>query len=118
MLSLHNSWLFLAKNKKIQVTLLYNLSVKIKHKGVPVTMKSIEQIDQQNETKSLISLFTHLIGLGKLAKRVNFKRKSFVSLSMIVSWLISVHFARHSLYRATKDDHFSIRTARNVLNDG
>ncbi|MBS4872758.1 transposase [Lactobacillus kalixensis] len=81
-------------------------------------MKSIEQIDQQNETKSLISSFTNLIGLAKLAKKVNFKRKSSISLSMIISWLMSVHFARHSLYRANKDDNFSIRTARNVLNDG
>ena len=45
-------------------------------------MKSIEQIDQQNETKSLISSFTNLIGLAKLAKKVNFKRKSSADCKM------------------------------------
>ncbi|KRL87161.1 transposase [Lactobacillus kalixensis DSM 16043] len=81
-------------------------------------MKSIEQINQQNDTKSIISSFLNLIGLAKLTKKVNFKRKSTVSLNMVLSWLISVHFARRSLYRANKDNNFSIRTARNVLNDG
>ena len=39
-------------------------------------MKSIEQIDTENDTKSLISSFINLIGLAKLTKQVNFKRKS------------------------------------------
>lgn len=81
-------------------------------------MNSIEQIDTENDTKSLISSFIKLIGLAKLTKQVNFKRKSTVSLTMIISWLMSVHFARLSLFRAKSDKRFSVRTARNVLNDG
>ena len=80
-------------------------------------MNSIEQIDTENDTKSLISSFINLIGLAKLTKQVNFKRKSTVSLTMIISWLMSVHFARLSLFRAKSDKRFSVRTARNVLND-
>ena len=44
-------------------------------------MNSIEQIDTENDTKSLISSFINLIGLAKLTKQVNFKRKSTVSLT-------------------------------------
>lgn len=43
-------------------------------------MNSIEQIDTENDTKSLISSFINLIGLAKLTKQVNFKHKSTVSL--------------------------------------
>lgn len=81
-------------------------------------MKSIEQIDTENDTKSLISSFIKLIGLPKLTKKVNFKRRSAVSLTMIISWLVLLHFARLSLFRAKDDKHFSARTVRNVLNDG
>ena len=81
-------------------------------------MKSIKQLDEENDTKSLISSFIKLIGLANLAKKVNFRRKSTVSLSMVIAWLMSVHFARHSLFRAKDDGNFTIRTARNVLNDG
>lgn len=69
-------------------------------------MKSIEQIDTENDTKSLISSFIKLIGLAKLTKQVNFKRKSTISLTMIISWLMSVHFARLSLFRAKDDKRF------------
>lgn len=81
-------------------------------------MKSIEQIDTENDTKSLISSFVNLIGLPKLTKKVNFKRRSIISLTMIASWLISVHLARLSLFRAKDGKYFSVRTVRNVLNDG
>lgn len=81
-------------------------------------MKSIKQLDEENDTKSLISSFIKLIGLANLAKKVNFRRKSTVSLSTVIAWLMSVHFARHSLFRAKDDGNFTIRTARNVLNDG
>ena len=64
-------------------------------------MKSIEQINKENDTKSLISSFIALIGLGALAKKVNFKRKSIIGLPTVISWLMSIHFARHSLFRAT-----------------
>ena len=65
-------------------------------------MNSIEQIDTENDTKSLISSFIKLIGLAKLTKQVNFKRKSTISLTMIISWLMSVHFARLSLFKHSR----------------
>ena len=54
-------------------------------------MNSIEQIDTENDTKSLISSFIKLIGLAKLTKQVNFKRKSTVSLRVtyMACWSIS-----------------------------
>ena len=81
-------------------------------------MKSITQIQAENDTKRLISSFLHLIGLGQLSKQVNFKRHSAISLTMIVAWLFEARFSRRSLYRAQSSPNFSPRTARNVLNDG
>lgn len=81
-------------------------------------MKIINHLDHENDTYSLISKFLHLIGLGKLTSKVNFKRHSNCSLMMIISWLMSAHFARRSLQRAQPNERFSPRTARNVLNDG
>lgn len=81
-------------------------------------MKSIKQIDQDNDTNFKISSFLKLIGLGEISRKVNFKRRSFVSLTMILSWLMSNRFTRHSLYRAQASEKFSIRTVRNVLCDG
>lgn len=60
-------------------------------------MKIINHLDHENDTYSLISKFLHLIGLGKLTSKVNFKRHSNCSLMMIISWLMSAHFARRSL---------------------
>ena len=81
-------------------------------------MKSITQIQVENDTKSLISSFLHLIGLGQLSKQVNFKRHSAISLTMIIAWLFEARFSRRSFYRAQASPDFSPRTARNVLNDG
>lgn len=81
-------------------------------------MKSITQIQAENDTKRLIFSFLHLIGLGQLSKQVNFKRHSAISLTMIVAWLFEARFSRRSLYRAQSSPNFSPRTARNVLNDG
>lgn len=39
-------------------------------------MKSKTQIDQEQDTKSLISLNLKLIGLKELSYQVNFKRKA------------------------------------------
>lgn len=50
-------------------------------------MKSITQIDQEKETHSLISAFIQLIGLKKLSRKVNFKRKSQYGLIWLVSYL-------------------------------
>ena len=49
-------------------------------------MKSITQIDQEQDTKSLISLFLKLIGLKGLSHRVNFKRKS--KFNLVCSFII------------------------------
>ena len=81
-------------------------------------MKSITQIQAENDTKSLISSFLHLIGLCQLSKQVNFKRHSAISFTMIITWLFEARFSRRSLYRAQASPNFSPRTARNVLNDG
>ncbi|WP_056971013.1 transposase, partial [Lactobacillus acetotolerans] len=81
-------------------------------------MKSIKQLAEKNDLKNVITAFIKLIGLAKLSKKVNFKRKSVVSLTAVVSWLLATKFARHSLYRAQAAKEFTIRTARNVLNDG
>ncbi len=81
-------------------------------------MKSITQIQAENDTKSLISSFLHLIGLGQLSKQVNFKWHSAISFTMIIAWLFEARFSRRSLYRAQASPDFSPRTARNVLNDG
>lgn len=81
-------------------------------------MKSITQIQAENDTKRLIFSFLHVIGLGQLSKQVNFKRHSAISLTMIVAWLFEARFSRRSLYRAQSSPNFSPRTARNVLNDG
>ena len=81
-------------------------------------MKSITQIQVENDTKNLISSFVRLIGLGQISQRINFKRHSAISLTMIISWLFEGCFSRHSLYRAQENPAFSTRTARNVLNDG
>lgn len=81
-------------------------------------MKSITQFNQEKDTKSLISSFTKLIGLGDLSKKVNFKRHSLVSLLMVITWMIKARFARKSLYRCQRAKNFTAKTGRNVLNDG
>lgn len=83
-----------------------------------MSMKSIKQLNEENDLKNVITAFTKLIGLAKLSKKVNFKRKSVVSLTAVISWLLATKFARHSLYRAQAAKNFTIRTVRNVLNDG
>jgi len=81
-------------------------------------MKSINQIQAENDTKKLISSFIRLIGLGQISNRINFKRHSTISLTAIITWLFEVTFSCRSLYRAQPSQLFSPRTARNVLNDG
>ncbi|OXC14143.1 hypothetical protein AYP77_08405 [Lactobacillus crispatus] len=63
-------------------------------------MKSIAQIDQEQDIKSLIFLFLKLIGLKKLSHRVNFKRKSKFDLVCLFSYLLELRFSCHSLFRA------------------
>lgn len=65
-------------------------------------MKSITQIDQEQDTKYLISLFLKLIGLKELSHQVNFKRKSKFDLVWLFSYLLELRFSRHSLFRAGK----------------
>ena len=68
--------------------------------------------------KNIISAFIHLIGLGRLSKRINFKRHSTIPLTAVITWLFEAIFSRRSLYRAQPSRWFSSRTARNILNDG
>lgn len=77
-------------------------------------MKSIKQLAEKNDLKNVITAFIKLIGLAKLSKKVNFKRKSVVSLTAVVSWLLATKFARHSLYRAQAAKEFTIRTAQRI----
>lgn len=81
-------------------------------------MKIMNHLDINDKPQTIISQFLKVIGLGKITRHVNFKRRSALPLAAIISWLMTVHFARRSLYRAHPDQRFSIRTARNVLNDG
>ncbi len=81
-------------------------------------MKSINQIQAEQDTKNIISAFIHLIGLGRLSKRINFKRHSTIPLTAVITWLFEAIFSRRSLYRAQPSRWFSSRTARNILNDG
>lgn len=81
-------------------------------------MKSITQIQAKNDTKNLIFSFIKLIGLGQISKRINFKRRSALPLTAIITWLFEATFSRRSLYRAQPSHQFSSRTARNILNDG
>lgn len=70
-------------------------------------MKSINQIQTEHDTKNIISSFIHLIGLGQLSKRINFKRHSSISLTNIITWLFKVTFSQRSLYRAQPSHWFS-----------
>lgn len=81
-------------------------------------MKSINHLNVKNDPKFVINDFLKLIGLASLSRKVNFKRKSNISLIALISWLMTVHFSRRSLYRAQPAATFSTRTARNILNDG
>ena len=81
-------------------------------------MKSITQIEQEQDTKSLISRFLNLIGLKKLTHQVNFKRKSKFDLVWLFSYLLELRFSRHSIFRASKNKADRIahtRTVRNIL---
>lgn len=83
-------------------------------------MQIINHLDTKNDPHHIISHFLGLIGLGSLSRQVNFRRHSLCSLTMVIAWLMSNHFARRSMYRAHShpDKRFSPRNARNVLNDG
>lgn len=81
-------------------------------------MKSISHLSSENDPKFVISKFLRLIGLASLSRKVNFKRKSSITLIEIISWLMAAHFDRRSMHRAQASPRFSTRTVRNVLNDG
>lgn len=81
-------------------------------------MKSISHLNSENDPKFIISRFLHLIGLTRLSRIVNFRRKSSITLAEIISWLMSVHFSGRSLNRSQSSPYFTTKTVRNVLNDG
>ena len=63
-------------------------------------MKSISHLNSKNDPKFVITRFLRLIGLASLTKKINFRRKSDISLFEIISWLMSTHFSRRSMFRA------------------
>ena len=77
-------------------------------------MKSITQTDQEQDAIFLISLFLKLIDLKELSRRVNFKRKSKFNLVWLLSYLLELHFSRHSLFRAGKRRIQARRQMNNV----
>jgi hypothetical protein len=67
--------------------------------------------------KNKISVFNQLIGLSKISRKLNYHRRSKLSLLSILSWFMVSIFQQRSLYRAEKTKQFTTRTVRNVLND-
>ncbi|MFD1125404.1 transposase [Lentilactobacillus raoultii] len=81
-------------------------------------MNSINQNHDKNDLLNFIHEFVSLIGLGKITQRVNFKRRTNLTLFQLLKWLLMVKLSGRSLYRATTSQSFTSRTVRNVLNDG
>lgn len=81
-------------------------------------MKIMNHLDINDKPQTIISQFLKVIDLGKITRHVNFKRRSTLPFATVIFWLMTVHFTRRSLYRAHPDRRSSLRTARNVLNDG
>lgn len=81
-------------------------------------MNIINQNHDKNELLRIIHDFILLIGLAKITKQVNFKRRTNISLFKIIHWLLIVKLSGRSLYRANASQVLTSRTAHNVLNDG
>ncbi len=81
-------------------------------------MNIIRQKNTENELHNIVRQFTSLIGLSKLAKLVNYRRHSEISLMKVIEWLLTTKFLGRSLYRARETPNFTSRTVRNNLNDG
>ena len=80
-------------------------------------MNIIRQKNTENELHNIVRQFTSLISLSKLAKLVNYRRHSEISLMKIIEWLLTTKFLGRSLYRAHETPNFTSRTVRNNLND-
>ena len=81
-------------------------------------MNIIEHTRTELGLKNIILRFSSLVGLSKLTKKANFRRRSSISLTKVLAWLIQTKFLGRSLYRAMPDPDCTIRTVRNDLNDG
>lgn len=80
-------------------------------------MNIIQHVQDYIILKNKISVFNQLIGLSKISRKLNYHRRSKLSLLSILSWLMVSIFQQRSLYRAEKTKQFTTRTVRNVLND-
>ena len=81
-------------------------------------MSSINYSQENNESYFSIDIFFKQIGIGKIIRQVNFKRRTPINPTEFINWLLTAIFARQSLYRAKEAPAFTTRTVRNFLNDG
>lgn len=80
-------------------------------------MSSINHSQKNNESYFSIGTFFRQIGIGKIIRQVNFKRRTAINPVEFIKWLLTTIFARQSLYRTKEAPIFSTRTVRNFLND-
>ena len=81
-------------------------------------MPSINHSQENNESYFSIDTFFKQIGIVKIIRQVNFKRRTPINPTEFIKWLLTAIFARQSLYRAKETPAFTTRTVRNFLNDG
>ena len=81
-------------------------------------MSSINYSQENNESFFSIDTFFKQIGIGKIIRQVNFKRRTPINSTEFIKWLLTAIFARQSLYHAKETPAFTTRTIRNFLNDG
>ncbi|MBL1056888.1 hypothetical protein N4562_05920 [Ligilactobacillus agilis] len=81
-------------------------------------MSSINYSQENNESFFSIDTFFKQIGIGKIIRQVNFKRRTPINPTEFIKWLLTAIFARQSLYHAKETPAFTTRTIRNFLNDG
>ena len=81
-------------------------------------MSSINHSQENNESYFSIDTFFKQIGIVKIIRQVNFKRRTPINPTEFIKWLLTAIFARQSLYRAKETPAFTTRTVRNFLNDG
>ena len=81
-------------------------------------MSSINHSQENNESYFSIDTFFRQIGIGKIIRQVNFKRRTAINPVEFIKWLLTTIFARQSLYHAKETPAFTTRTIRNFLNDG
>ena len=81
-------------------------------------MASIPQDQVEKSGFKIITQFCELIHLPALVRLLNYRRRSKVSLTAILIWLVKIIFQRRTLFRAPTPDMCTKRTIYNILNDG